>query len=75
VTEPQLSDLSQASEPDAPLTHPEEMKAVFNLKIGDKISLQGSARMTPAGVVSGGIALSAILAAIGFIVWVGWKKS
>ncbi len=62
------------AEPDAPLTHPEEMKAVFNLKIGDKISLQGSARTTPAGIISAGITLSAILASIGFIVWAGRKK-
>ncbi len=61
-------------EPEAPITHPEEMRANFNLRVGDKISLQGAARITPAGVVSAGIALSCILASIGFIVWAGRKK-
>lgn len=28
-------------------THPEEMKAVYNLRVGKSISLQGSARLTP----------------------------
>jgi hypothetical protein len=71
---PQSSELSHASEPDAPITHPEEMKATFNLRVGDKISLQGSARTTPAGIISAGITLSAILAALGFVVWAGRKR-
>ena len=73
--EPLPSDLQQAPEPDASITHPEEMKAVFNLRVGDKISLQGSARMTPAGVVSAGVTATAIIAAIGFLVWAARKKS
>jgi hypothetical protein len=36
-------------------THPEEMRTVFNLRIGKSVSLQGSARITPAGVVTTGI--------------------
>ncbi len=74
VTELQAPDLSQAPKQDALLTHPEEMKAAFNLRIGDKISLQGSARLTPAGVVSAGVALSAVLLSVGFILWAGRKR-
>ncbi|MCJ8143051.1 hypothetical protein MKI84_08985 [Ancylobacter sp. A5.8] len=40
-------------------THPEEMKAVFDMRIGKSISIQGSARMTPAGIVAMGITASA----------------
>lgn len=42
-------------------THPEEMKAVYDLRIGKWVTLQGSARITPAGVVCTGIAVAAIL--------------
>jgi hypothetical protein len=49
-------------------THPEEMKAVYDLRVGKLISLQGSARMTPAGVVTAGITASAILLAVSVLV-------
>ena len=45
------------------ISHPEEMKSVVDLRIGDTVSFQAAARMTPAGVVCIGIAFSlAILA-------------
>lgn len=47
------------SEPEPLSTHPEEMKAVFDLRVGKWISLQGSARMTPAGIVTVGITTAA----------------
>jgi hypothetical protein len=36
-------------------THPEEIKAKYDLRIGKSISLQGSARITPAGIVTASI--------------------
>lgn len=39
-------------------THPEEMKTIFDLRIGKSFSLQGSARVTPAGIVTAGITFS-----------------
>ena len=45
-------------------THPEEMKAAYNLRIGKSISLQGSARITPAGVVT--IGITTLLVALAF---------
>jgi len=48
--------------------HPEEMKASFDFRIGDKIALQATARTTPAGIVSVGIATAAILLATTFLV-------
>lgn len=58
--------------PDAPaappVSHPEEMKAVFDLRVGKHVSLQGSARITPAGVICTGIGVAAILLATGFLV-------
>lgn len=48
---------------DAPLTHPEEMRAAFDLRIGESINLKGTARVTPAGLICAGIAGVAVLAA------------
>jgi hypothetical protein len=48
--------------------HPEEMKATYDLRVGKMISLKGSARITPAGVVTTGIALSLVALAFGFAI-------
>jgi hypothetical protein len=45
-------------------THPEEMKATYNLRVGKSISLQASARITPAGVVT--IGITTLLVALAF---------
>lgn len=57
---------SQLSDQDIP-THPEEMKTSFNLRIGKSISLQGSARITPAGIVTTGLTVAAIAFAFGYL--------
>jgi hypothetical protein len=44
--------------------HPEEMKATYNLRIGNIISLQGSARVTPAGIAAAGV--TTLLVALAF---------
>lgn len=49
-------------------SHPEEMKAVYDVRVGKWITLQGSARITPAGVVTLGIAASAILLSVAALV-------
>jgi len=48
--------------------HPEEMRATWDLKVGTSITLQGSARWTPAGVVTAGIAASAALLSLAALV-------
>ncbi|KAA0699358.1 hypothetical protein DTW90_08090 [Neorhizobium sp. P12A] len=48
-------------------SHPEEMKSVFDLRVGKYITLQGSARITPAGVISTGIAVAAVALAFGYL--------
>ena len=61
--------------PDRPApvpTHPEEMKAVFDLRVGRMITLQGSARITPAGVVTAGITL--VLAAFAASLLMGGRR-
>ena len=45
--------------------HPEEMKATYNLQIGKIISLQGSARVTPTGIVAAGV--TTLLVALAFV--------
>lgn len=51
-----------------PPAHPEEMKAVWDVRVGRCITLQGSARWTPAGIVTAGIAASAVLLALSALV-------
>lgn len=53
---------------DLPPTHPEEMKAVYDVRIGRFITLQGSARITPAGMICTGIAVTALLFGVAAIV-------
>jgi hypothetical protein len=49
--------------PEAPITHPEEMLGSFDLHIGKNINLKGSARVTPAGIVTVGLMTVGILLA------------
>ncbi len=48
-------------------THPEEIKAVYDLRLGKSITIHASARITPAGIVTAGIAACAIILAIGYM--------
>ena len=48
-------------------THPEEMKANYELRIGKSISLKASARITPAGVVTTGLTVLAVAVAFSFL--------
>lgn len=45
-------------------THPEEMKATYNLRLGKSISLEATARITPAGIVTLGV--TTLLVALAF---------
>jgi hypothetical protein len=49
--------------PEAPITHPEEIRGDFDLRIGRHINLQGRGRVTPAGIVTAGLMTVAILMA------------
>jgi hypothetical protein len=49
-------------------SHPEEIKSEFDLRVGKHITLRGSARITPAGVISTGIAVAAMMLALGYLV-------
>jgi hypothetical protein len=48
--------------------HPEEIKATVDLRIGTVITLQASARTTPAGVISAGIAAAAMTVAAAYLI-------
>ena len=54
--------MTEAS-PEPAITHPEEMRANFNLRIGEKVFLRGDARLTPAGIVTAGLMTVAVLIA------------
>jgi hypothetical protein len=49
-------------------SHPEEIKSTFDLRVGEHIVLQASARITPAGVISMGIAVATIMLSIAYLV-------
>lgn len=44
-----------------PVTHPEEMRASVELRLGQNFALNAAGRLTPAGLICAGIAASAIL--------------
>lgn len=62
-----MPDHGQVTHPDVP-THPEEISASFDMRVGKHITLQGRARITPAGVVCGGIAVAIMTLAAGALV-------
>ncbi|MBL8906271.1 MAG: hypothetical protein JNM20_06305 [Rhizobiales bacterium] len=49
-------------------SHPEEIRADCELRLGNLVTVNASARITPAGVISAGIAAAAIILAVGFLV-------
>jgi len=51
-----------------PPLHPEEISADYELRVGNLITVQASARITPAGIISAGIAAAAIVVAVGFLI-------
>lgn len=62
-----MPDHGQVTHPDVP-THPEEISASFDMRVGKHITLQGRARITPAGVVCAGIAVAIMTLAAGALV-------
>lgn len=54
--------------PEAPVSHPEEMRGSVSLRIGDRIVMEASGRVTPAGLISTGLAVAAIVVAVGFLI-------
>lgn len=54
----------------APPTHPEEMKAAYDVRLGP-LHLSGGARMTPAAVVCAGVCTGLILMGVAAVVRAG----
>lgn len=48
-------------------SHPEEMRTEFDLRIGRHVTLQGRARITPAGVICTGISVALAGFALGYL--------
>ncbi|MFO0990338.1 MAG: hypothetical protein U1E67_00200 [Hyphomicrobiales bacterium] len=61
-----MSGLENERSREAP-SHPEEIRADYELRLGKLITVQASARITPAGVISAGIAAAAIILTVGFL--------
>ena len=62
-----MSVVQEGPSPEAP-SHPEEIRADYELRLGSLITIKASARITPAGVISAGIAAAAIIVAVGVLV-------
>ncbi|RTL54716.1 MAG: hypothetical protein EKK40_02715 [Bradyrhizobiaceae bacterium] len=58
--------MTDTTEP--PITHPEEMRGEFDLRIGEHINIRGAGRTTPANVVTVGIMITAVLLAAAVLV-------
>ncbi|MCK8787987.1 hypothetical protein M0638_26890 [Roseomonas sp. NAR14] len=52
------------SEPTTIPTHPEEVTASVDLRLGSSVSVQARARATPAGLIAAGILAAAVILAI-----------
>ena len=55
-------------------SHPEEMKAKVELRIGDRMVLMATARTTPAGVISVGVMVATILLSVTALVRAARQK-
>ena len=65
MDEPITKSVGPAASGDA---HPEEIRATVDLRIGNSLSLKATARTTPAGLVTTGIMVSAIILAVAALV-------
>ncbi|TCK30159.1 hypothetical protein EV667_0247 [Ancylobacter aquaticus] len=54
----------------APTTHPEEMKAAYEVRFGP-LRLSGGARMTPAAVIAAGVCTGIILLGVAVVIRAG----
>ena len=47
--------------------HPEENRSEFDLRVGTHITLQGKARITPAGLICSGLAVAMVTCALAYL--------
>ncbi|MCU4180487.1 hypothetical protein [Bosea sp. BH3] len=52
---------------DAAPAHPEEIRSEFQLRVGKSITLEGKARITPAGLVCSGLAVALMGFGLGYL--------
>jgi len=63
----EMSDVDNRASPESIVpTHPEEVKATYELRLGKLATIQASARITPAGIIATGITICAVALAIGY---------
>ncbi len=48
-------------------SHPEEIRSEFEMRVGKHITLQGSARITPAGLICSGLTVAMVAFAFGYL--------
>jgi len=54
--------------------HPEEMKADYTFRLGNMLSVQASARITPAGVVAVGVTTLLVALAVAALIPGGRRR-
>jgi len=54
--------------------HPEEMKADYTFRVGNMMSVQASARITPAGVVAVGVTTLLVALAVAALIPGGRRR-
>ncbi|QWW68203.1 hypothetical protein [Rhizobium sp. WYJ-E13] len=62
-----MTDIQEEEPSTAVSSHPEEIKSVFDLRLGKNMTLHAGFRITPAGVISTGIAVAAMALALGYL--------
>lgn len=63
-----VADYSRNGGASGAAAHPEEIRASVDFRVGDSVSLKASIRTTPAGLVTAGIMVAAIVLSIAGLV-------
>jgi hypothetical protein len=70
---PTMQEPVTQTEGQAPV-HPEEIRASVDLHIGSSVSLKATVRTTPAGLVTAGVMVAAIVLSIAGLVWAARRR-
>jgi hypothetical protein len=64
-----MADALTETESETAAPHPEEMKSVVELRIGNRVVLHVTGRATPAGLIGVGVAVSSVILSIAALIW------
>ncbi|MGE7370711.1 hypothetical protein ACQKKX_16850 [Neorhizobium sp. NPDC001467] len=58
----------------APPSGPDEICSDFEMRVGKHMTMRASARITPAGVISVGLAVAVMTWALGYVAGTLWRR-